>query len=463
MERGSRLTFKAALFVMLFCIAAAAAVYIFQYKSGMNLSSEATVPGSLRVWYTDEAMKSYIEKTAADYTKETGIKVETHLMDGTGYLEEINRASLDDSGLPDVYLIASENLEKAAMAGLAYEPLDGSGLLNDMDYPESAMNSVSYNGEIMAYPLSFETAFLLYDKTNLEKIAESKRAAGENVSAGDLVPSSIEDIIRLAASTDAPPGMDDFFKWDVSDIFYNYFFTGSYMNVGGAAGDDRDSIDIYNEETIRCMSIYQSLNAFFSIDSKESDYHKVMEDFAQGKTLFTIATTDALAFLEARKAAGVFTHEYGVAALPSIDSEHEAKGLSSTSCVVVNGYSRQREAADRLASLIASDKDGSFYELTGKFSCMEKYSISQDSTGNSEAIIRKAYAESAGLPKIGELTDFWLRLELVYSRVWDGEDPNEALKELSGRVKSAVLGTSVSEDAIATPEIRDISEGLYTD
>jgi len=62
MERGSRLTFKAALFVMLFCIAAAAAVYIFQYKSGMNLSSEAAVPESLRVWYTDEG------KTSADVT-----------------------------------------------------------------------------------------------------------------------------------------------------------------------------------------------------------------------------------------------------------------------------------------------------------------------------------------------------------------------------------------------------------
>ena len=39
----------------------------------------------------------------------------------------------------------------------------------------------------------------------------------------ELLPDTIEDIRTFADSYDAPQAVEAVFKWDVKDIFYNYF------------------------------------------------------------------------------------------------------------------------------------------------------------------------------------------------------------------------------------------------
>ena len=86
--------------------------------------------------------------------------------------------------------------------------------------------------------------------------------------------------LALSAETEeVSEAVEAVFKWDVNDIFYNYFFVGGYINIGGAAGDDPSQIDIYNSDAIRCMNIYQQLNQFFAIDAENITYDSVMDDF----------------------------------------------------------------------------------------------------------------------------------------------------------------------------------------
>ena len=44
-----------------------------------------------------------------------------------------------------------------------------------------------------------------------------------------MIPSTIDDILSFADSYDAPEQVEAVFKWDVDDIFYNYFFVGNYI------------------------------------------------------------------------------------------------------------------------------------------------------------------------------------------------------------------------------------------
>ncbi len=44
-----------------------------------------------------------------------------------------------------------------------------------------------------------------------------------------MIPSKISDITTFANNYDAPDAVEAVFKWDVTDIFYNYFFVGNYM------------------------------------------------------------------------------------------------------------------------------------------------------------------------------------------------------------------------------------------
>lgn len=45
--------------------------------------------------------------------------------------------------------------------------------------------------------------------------------------------------MNIADTFDAPEGVEGVMKWDVNNIFYNYWIVGNYMIVGGDPGDDR--------------------------------------------------------------------------------------------------------------------------------------------------------------------------------------------------------------------------------
>ena len=125
-----------------------------------------------------------------------------------------------------------------------------------------------------------------------------------------LVPQTIEDILAFADGYNAPEQVEAVFSWDVSDVFYNYFFLGNYVNVGGRDGDDETQIDIYNLDAIRCLEAYQELTQYFSIDPEEVSYESVAQDFLDGKLVFTIATTDMVSRLEQASADGSFPYAW---------------------------------------------------------------------------------------------------------------------------------------------------------
>lgn len=257
-----------------------------------------------------------------------------------------------------------------------------------------------------------------------------------------MIPKSIEDILNFADHYDAPENVENIFLWDVSDIFYNYFFAGAYMDVGGTAGDDSNIIEVYNEDTIECLTVYQELSQFFSIDSGESSYENVLEQFLLGKTIFTVATADAISTLDTAMVDGSFPYTYNVAALPGVDSEHEAVGLSVTEAVVINGYSNHKDEANAFAEYLTYMDADSLLGRTGK---MPATVGEDDYVTDARDLVRLVYRQSKSLPKAMELSNFWLQLELAYTKIWDGEDVNETLRNLSEILKEQATGEEIEE------------------
>lgn len=224
---------------------------------------------TLYFWYTDDSLTEYLTNVSASYYEESGNHVIPVLQSGLEYLETINTLSVhpteDSPPMPDLYVISNDSLEKAYLAGLAAEIDDGGNVCNTDTFPQTALDAVTYQEKYVAYPFYYETSAFLYNKTYMEE--------GEH-----QVPRTIDDILAFAETYDAPEQVEAVFKWVVSDIFYNYYFTGNYMVVGGEAGDDPGQIDIDNDKTRECLMIYQNLNQFFSIDTKEVTYDTVLQD-----------------------------------------------------------------------------------------------------------------------------------------------------------------------------------------
>ena len=249
-----------------------------------------------------------------------------------------------------------------------------------------------------------------------------------------MIPSTIDDITTFASNYDAPEAVESVFEWDVSDVFYNYFFIGNYAEVGGANGDNAAIFNIYNQQAVDCLKVYQSMNHFFSIDAKSVSYDTILDDFIKGKTVFTVATTDAIARIERAKENGEFEFEYGVTTLPDVSSLLKARGLSVTTCLAVNGYSSKQELANSFASYLCKNKSEDLYKKTGKVACKKGCEGGNAEIGH----IMEEYEKSMPLPKMVETSNYWVQLEIAFTKVWQGEDPDETLKSLAETMESQI-------------------------
>ena len=444
---------------------------------------------TLYLWYTDEALTDYLNSVAVSYSEyQDETRVIPVYTSGREYLETINQASLHTDEVPDLYIVSNDSLEKAYLSGLASEIKLPEGVLPLADlFPETAVNAVTYHDKLIGYPFYFETSCFLYNKSYLndwaraQLEAEADAAMGEeaqsqledgqepeeDTGAGDgeageaipdeaveakvaeTLPETIDDILSFADVYDAPEQVEAVFKWDVSDIFYNYFFVGASIDVGGKCGDQADSIRIYNEDAIKCMRVYQDLNQFFSIDTKEISYDGVLQDFIDGKIVYSVVTSDALSIIEEAESEGNFAYEYGISMLPDVSEELDSASLSVTQCVVVNGYSPRKAMANDFAVYLAAYSTDTLFARTGKLPVHDAGETYDDP--NKKAFLEE-YMCSVPMPKLVETSNFWVELEIAFAKIWGGEDANNDLKALSEKIMSQVVGGEYEEEYIDLPE-----------
>ena len=131
------------------------------------------------------------------------------------------------------------------------------------EYPDAARLAVTYKNKTVGYPFYFETSSLLYVTSHL-KIASTCSGA-----------------------------LYSFAKFKISSM------------VEG-------SISLTLSATSSCIPASSSA-PFFSIDTKEISYDKILDDFIAGKIVYTVATTDAVAKLEEAKENGSFAYDYSIA------------------------------------------------------------------------------------------------------------------------------------------------------
>ncbi len=491
---------------VLLCAAAAVAIIGF---SGKTISQEkeetifAKKEDTIYFWYTDEALTDYLHSAAVAYNKEHEVRVIPVLSSGLEYLENINKASIQAENVPDLYIISNDSLEKAYLAGLASPIDEGKWEAIKEGYPDAARLAVTYKGEVIGYPFYFETSALLYNKTYLEDFAkaqieaeadaalgeeamaeiqanepeETDQDAGVSLDEGDMpdiiegnageetvvdaatqekideriktiLPATIDDILNFANEYDAPEQVEAVFKWDVTDIFYNYFFAGNYMIVGGESGDSTANMNIYNQDAIDCLKVYQDLNQFFSIDTKEISYKDIIDDFIAGKIVYTVATTDVVAKLEEARENGTFAYDYSIASVPDINEKLLTRSLSVTSCVVVNGYSDKQDIASDFAKFLTCEYTDTLYARTGKVA--SRYDVDYGNINLQEFV--NEYEISVPMPKMIETSNFWVELEIAFAQIWDGADVNDRLRELSEKIMTQVTGEPYTETAIEEAE-----------
>lgn len=410
--------------------------------------SEQPQKQTLRLWYADDAFTDFFNECAVAYNaRQNRVRVETKLITDLDYIKQVNDASVAGGEYPDLFLVGNNALERCVLGGLAAQVQDTEHFSDPTVYPQTARYAVTFGGRTYAYPLCFETAALLYNEEYLQAMSAA------NGSDTMTIPSTIIDIINLAGNYNAPEKVDAIFKWDVSDIFFNYYFIGAYLNMGGPCGDDESQLDVYNQQLISCLKVYQQLTQFFSIDTQTDDYDSLIRDFAGGRIVFTVATSDAVERLRKMQERGETDIRYGVVRLPDSTNSLQTKSLSITDCLVVNGYSELQEEANLfIRYMIYSHLDG-FYDRTGKAPALSAYEYSD---AHMKGFV-EAYENSVPLTKLREASNFWMLLENTFANVWNGADANESLRQLAKQLMIQITGSEGIEiERIDDPPYVDI-------
>lgn len=423
---------------------------------------EIVVERPLLIWYTDPDIQDYMEAAAEEMASRYEVEVHAELVSEVDYIENISEKSVaEEMSGPDLYVASSALLEKATLAGLTVPVVD-----QDLagTYSDKAVRAVTYDGNVVARPFYIETCFMLYNRYYVEP---------------EEVPQDIEDILIYAENFEADAlteRVEHIFKWNVADVIDNYMFLGAYTDLGGPNGDDKSQVSMDLEKITDCMAYYQSLNEFFAIDADTVSSEEVIREFIEGKTVFTIVNVPMLAELDQAVAAGeipeypkerTVTGEdgeettesisydpfYQVTPLPHLTDSLDSRGLSVTNSVVVNPYSSNVKAAEACARYLTRERADRLYEETGKLTACKSLlgvpkqeeetepaamgyqslydrllgpSKTPDTDGSEKYItVYEAYEAAAEVPKIMELSNMWLQLEVVLADIWCGEDAGE--------------------------------------
>ena len=413
---------------------------------GYHVLTQSTEEGTVNFWYTNDVLTNYYNNVASVYNKtHRGANVVPKLVSASEYIEHIYQASHEKEEYPDIYVVTSDAMEKAYLSGLT-KPIENENTIYK-NFPKVAVEAASYQGIVQGYPFYFDTSTLVYNKTLLEEIAydqfelqaQEKGENAENLNVTEeqisnlvniMIPETIDELIEFSNNLEAPEGMDTLFKWNINDVFYNYFYLGEYTTLSS------DHIDINNEATVACVEIFKHLTEYFYMDAETVSTESILEEFKNGTMLFTIMDSESAVALEKAKANGEIAFEFDYALIPNPSESLEGRPLSVTNVVVINGHTDYPQTAQDFAEFLTMESycTDQLFEKTGY---LPSYAKSASST-NLEVVFKREYTESANMPNYMVTSNFWMLLENAFNEIWDGAETREVLYFLEKRLQNQI-------------------------
>lgn len=391
-------------------------------KNGDDEVAENTVDSTLKtgtpekidninLWYTNDELTLYLTNCAIHFREASGVGVNLNLVSSVDYIEAIYKGT-KEGNVADVYILNTESLEKAYLAGIAAENKD-TNICNDYNYPQVALDASTYKGKLIGYPFYYDTTFFLYNKDYVE------------------APGSFKDIVEFSNNYMGEyEKISTILQWDVQDLFFSYSFVGNYLNFGGTCGDDASVIDINNANVIEALTYFKQINQALYFDAADSSYDSVLKDFLDGKVLYTMGST---ANLDEIIGSGI---NYGICTIPALNDELQSKAVSINYAAVVNPYASNKDYATQLAQWITFGHAEEFYSYTKKLPS-RRLSVYPNEEWQH---IAEQYEHTAILPKLMAATNYWLELEVTLNTIWDKElDEETAINDNDG---------SLSEDEL---------------
>ena len=389
------------------------------YKSSdvENTPDESVVDGEgvLRFCYTDEKFKDFFKFCETEYERlnsDVDVVVE-YRAENSEYLNKIIDDSYNDKNVPDVFMLSDNNLSTAYLAGVAMK--NSFDVFTEDNYCKTALNACSYVDRLVAYPLSYDTTYMLY---------RSDIIAQEHIASfGNLILFS--DTMETLG--EEHPEIQAIFSSDLNSIFINYGYLGAGFNIGGSTGTESDKLEIGTPKAVNLAEKYIALANYFALDSKIT-YQDSFEGFLNGKYASIIASTTNLSELDDCEL------EYSISEFPNFSSVNKTSPLALTKCVVVNPYADDTGVAADFARFVTYEAAAYLYEYSGTLSARKGMTYPNEALANIYASYEKATIKN----KFAYGEQVYPLLEIAMHNIIAGNLAEEELKSVEDYMKNQI-------------------------
>ena len=207
-------------------------------KTARELDIET--PVTVNVWYDNKDYDSYLENVAKEFKEANNlVTVNPVYVESSDFVDTIYNETVRNDNVPDVYLMSSENCNKAYLLGLMLENDSYKDVYNDKVYGQAALIASSYNEKLYGYPVTFNMPVMVYNS----KLAGAVDKFDE-----------IKEYNDNYEVTEDNKSVQRIFNFDASSMFLNYTFTGRYVNIGGNNAEDSGAFAIDDLES-KAMSV----------------------------------------------------------------------------------------------------------------------------------------------------------------------------------------------------------------
>jgi len=327
--------------------------------------------------------------------------------------ETLNQLSLDGPANlgGDIFLLPHDLMSRGVNQNLLLPLGESFGELMKGRVPESALSTVSFEGNYFGVPLTTESIALFYNKTLLEEY-------------GLEVATSFEELLEQAAIFNEPSNNRFLLRYQAGDAYTSHFILSAHgYELFGPEHEDPNQVNFNSPEMIAALEFVQQIREILPVPSGDLDWDSTVGSFVKGETPYLFTGPWTLSDIM-----GHPDFEFGVTTLPTING---VQGTTFSGHIIgaVSPFSHHVDEARAVLEFMASDEGLQIiFEARGSIPAIIDGTTIKGLNENEYMLgILEQAQNSIPMPLIPEIQYWWTPAELMLKSVWDGlATPQEA-------------------------------------
>lgn len=319
----------------------------------------------------------------------------------------------------DVFVQAHDGVAISAQSGLILEMDYYTDYINE-NFMDNAVDAVTYQDKVYAFPLSIKTIALFYNK--------------------DLVdtPVTTWDEMRSFAESYNDPQTNKFAcLWQAVEPYYAHGFIAGYgYELFGETHDDATQIGWDTQEAIEGMEFFATLHDIYPVTSTDATWDAMNTMFSAGEAPYVITGPWSITDF---KNAGI---DFGVTKLPALPNGEQPQTLSTVDTVCVSSFTQYPNASMLLAKFLTDEEAMTLLYETKNELPASIVGQNYDFIVNDSCLqgVAEQAVYSLPMPYIPEMSNVWTPYSNAIISVWDGVlSPEEALANAINEFNSTLV------------------------